>query len=380
MKLSKRLNNFPEYIFSRLAKKVVEVEKKTGKKVLNFGMGSPDFPPSSHYIRKLKELIDESGSYLYSSFGATLEFSNVLRQWYKGRFNVEIKENELYPLLGAKDGVSHLPLALLDEGDEVLIPDPGYPAFSGSVLMVGAVPIYYNLTEKNDFKIDIKELERKVTKRTRYIWVNFPSNPTGQVATLAELKKIVEFCLKHKIWLIYDNCYSEITFDKFIAPSILQIKGVKEVAVELNSFSKMSSLAGYRMGWIVGNAQIIAGLAKVKSQLDSGLSKPLQRLGAYILSNPDQVWHKKMIASYQKRRDIICMNLEKIGLKPVKSLGSLYLWIKIPDNYVDSEAFSNDLLEKKQILLTPGTAFGENGKRYVRVSICINIDNINLYF
>src|SRR3989339_1308540 len=165
MKLSKRLNNFPEYIFSRLAKKVVEVEKKTGKKVLNFGMGSPDFPPSSHYIRKLKELIDESGSYLYSSFGATLEFSNVLRQWYKGRFNVEIKENELYPLLGAKDGVSHLPLALLDEGDEVLIPDPGYPAFSGSVLMVGAVPIYYNLTEKNDFKIDIKELERKVTKR-----------------------------------------------------------------------------------------------------------------------------------------------------------------------------------------------------------------------
>ncbi len=380
MKLADRMNNFPEYIFSVLDKKVAEVQKKSGRKVLSFGAGSPDFPPSKVLVKKLQEFIAEPGSHMYPGYGAIPEFSQAIKNWYKKRFAVEIDDHELFPLLGAKDGVSHLPLVMLNPGDEFLAPDPGYPGFLGPALMIGAKPVFYNLTEKNNFKIDLSELERKVTKKTKFIWVNFPGNPTGQVATLEELKTVVEFCKKHKIWLVYDNAYSEITFGGFVAPSILQIKGSKEVAVEIGSFSKTFSLAGFRMGWIVGNRQLIAGLSKVKSQVDSGMTKSLQKLGAYALDNFDESWHKKMIKSYEMRRDTIVENLKKIGLEAKKTKGSLYLWVKIPDECKDSEEFTGKILEEKQILLVPGTAYGKNGRKYVRASICVNIDDIKNYF
>ena len=379
MRLSKRLDQFPEYIFSRLAKQVAQVERKSGRKVLNFGVGSPDFPPNEIYLNKLKEYIDEPGSYLYPGYGAIPELAEGLKTWYKQRFHVHLEDSELYPLLGSRDGVAHLPLALCDEGDEILVPDPGYPAFSGPALMIGVQPIYYNLLEANHFKIDHKELERKVTQKTKYMWINFPSNPTGQVTSVEELELLVTFAKRHNIWLIYDNAYAEITFDGYLAPSILQIEGAKDVAAEIRSFSKMFSFAGFRMGWIVGNSEIIASLAKVKSQMDSGMSIPLQKLGSYALTHPDADWHTRMIESYKNRRDLIFKYLERIGLQASKSLGSLYLWVKIPDMYQDSKVYATKLLEEKQILVTPGTAFGNNGSRYVRVSYCVTIDSIDEY-
>lgn len=380
MQLSSRLNQFSEYIFSILNKKVAEVEKKSGRHVLSLAIGSPDFPPSALYINKLKKYISESGSHLYPGYGAIPEFTKAMQFWYGNRFDVQIKEGELYPLLGGKDGVGHLPFALLDEEDEVLVPDPGYPAFSGSALMIGAKPVYYNLTEANNFKIDIKDLEKKINSKTKFIWVNFPSNPTGQVAIVEELIPIVDFAKKHQIWLIYDNAYSEITFDGFVAPSILQINRAKDIAVEIGSFSKTFSFAGFRTGWIVGNSQIIIALAKIKSQIDSGLSRPLQKLAGYALTHFDKKWQQKMLRSYENRCDILLKHLKKLGLCGEKPKGSLYLWLKIPDSYCDSEKFSFDLLETKQILVTPGTAFGENGKRYIRVSFSSNITNIDQYF
>jgi LL-diaminopimelate aminotransferase len=380
MKLAKRLDQFQEYFFSSLSKKKAEVEKFTGKKVLDLSIGSPDFPPSSIYINKLKEFFNEKNSHIYPGYGAIPEFIQGLQNWYKKRFDVDLEKNELFPLLGGKDGVSHLALAVLDSGDEVLVPDPGYPAFSGPATLIGAKPVFYNLTESNDFKINFEELKKKITEKTRFIWVNFPANPTGQVASVNDIKQIVDFAKENKIWLVYDNAYSEITFDGYTAPSILQIEGAKDVAVEIGSFSKTFSFAGYRMGWIVGNKEIISALAKVKSQFDSGLSRPLQKLGAYALDYIDKQWHEAMISSYEKRRNIIIENLKKIGLKADKTKGSLYLWVKIPDSFNNSQEFSFDLLKKKQILLTPGTAFGKNGLRYVRVSISSNIDNIDSYF
>jgi aspartate/methionine/tyrosine aminotransferase len=380
MKLAKRLDQFQEYFFSSLAKKKAEVEKLTGKKVLDLSIGSPDFPPSSIYVNKLKEFLDEKNSHIYPGYGAIPEFAQGLQNWYKKRFNVDLEKEEFFPLLGGKDGVSHLALALLDSGDEVLVPDPGYPAFSGPATLIDAKPIFYNLTDANNFKINFEELKDKITGKTKFIWVNFPANPTGQVVSVNELEQIVDFAKENKIWLVYDNAYSEITFDGYTAPSILQIKGVKDVAVEIGSFSKTFSFAGYRMGWIVGNKEIISALAKVKSQFDSGLSRPLQKLGAYALEHTDKQWEKAMIASYEVRRNIIIKNLKIIGLNANKTRGSLYLWVKIPENFKDSQKFCFDLLEKKQILLTPGTAFGKNGLRYVRVSISSNIDNIDSYF
>lgn len=380
MRLSKRLNQFPEYIFSALGRKAAEIEAKTGRKMLNLSIGSPDFRPSETYIKKLQELITEPKAHIYPGYGANAEFTEALTRHYNTRFSVALEKSELLPLLGGKDGVSHLALAILDEGDEILIPDPGYPGFSGPTLMLGAIPVYYDLTEENNFKINIQELEKKVTPRTKAVWVNYPSNPTGQVATIEELQPIVTFAKKHDLILIYDNAYAEITFDGFIAPSILQIKEAKDVAVEIGSFSKSHSFAGHRMGWIVGNKQVIQALAKVKSQLDSGMFTPLQKLGAYALNNPDETWKKAMLESYRSRRDILAKKLSTLGLTYSMPKGSLYLWMKIPDNEKDSEAFTFRLLEEKYIVVAPGTAFGNNGKRYIRVSVCADIEKIDEYF
>lgn len=380
IRAAKRLDYFKEYVFSKLGKEVSRIEKQSGRKVLNFGPGNPDYPPSRFYIEKLEEFIKDPKAHLYPGFGANQNLSEALINWYKKRFGVELEKEELLPLLGGKDGVAHLALALLDEGDEVLIPDPGYPAFTDPALMVGAKPAFYELKPENDFKIDLEELKKKVSPKTKFIWVNFPSNPTGQVISLEELKVIVDFAKQQSILIVYDNAYSEITFDGYVAPSILQIERAKEVAVELGSFSKTFSFAGFRMGWLVGNREVIAALAKVKSQTDSGMPSFLQNLGAYALDNYDQKWHAEMIADYQRRRDIIAGHLEKLGLKFSVPKGALYLWAKIPEGEKNSEEFCMKLLQEKQILLVPGTAYGQSGEGYIRACFSVNIDGIDSYF
>ncbi len=375
-----RLSHMPEYVFSRLMKEIKAVEQRSGRRVLDLGIGTPDVPPSQNYLDRLTALIRQPQAHAYPGYNATPEFATALIAWYKKRFDVDLETSELLTLNGAKDGIAHLPLALLNAGDEILVPDPGYPAFSAPASLAGAHVVTYDLLPEHDFKIDLQALAGKLSDRSRYIWVNFPSNPTGQVATLAELEAIVNFAKQHDLFILYDNAYSEITFDDFIAPSILQIEGAKDYAVELGSFSKSSSLAGYRMGWIVGNPDIIATLAKLKSQLDSGLSLPLQGLGAYVLTHPDHEWSAAMIDSYTQRRDSIATHLKNLGVQFSLPLGSLYIWAKIPDDEPDAETYCLQLLRHKQIFVAPGSAFGSNGNRYLRASICANIDKIEEYF
>lgn len=380
IRTAKRPHSFPEYIHSRMAREAADIEKKTGRKVLSFGAGSPDFPPSQNYVELYADLVRLRDAHLYPGYGGIPKFQSALEDWYKNRFGVELDTDEVLPLIGGKDGTSHLPFALLDAGDELLVPDPGYPGFVGTLPMVGAVPVLYELPESNEFRLDIAKIEAKVTAKTRGLWANFPSNPTGQVATKEELTELVAFAKKHDLFILYDNAYSEITYDGFKAPSILEVAGAKEIAVEIGSFSKMCSFAGYRMGWIVGNREIIAALAKVKSQIDSGLSLSLQRLGAYALLEPDRKWTRDMLQSYETRRNTIGKCVRKLGLSFVMPKGALYLWAKIPESAKDSETFAMDLLREKQILVTPGTAFGESGSRYVRASFCVDIDRIEEYF
>ncbi|MEK9154146.1 MAG: aminotransferase class I/II-fold pyridoxal phosphate-dependent enzyme [Patescibacteria group bacterium] len=378
--VAKKFEQFPEYVHARLAKAIAEVERASRRKVLNLGIGNPDVPPSTRYLDKLSEFIRDKDAHLYPGYGGTRELKDAIRKWYKNRFDVDLEEDEVLVLLGAKDGVAHLPFALAGGGGEILIPDPGYPGFSGSALLIGATPITYN---------SLREIETKITDKTAFIWVNFPSNPTGAVAELDELKETVALAKKHDISVAYDNAYSEITFDLpaqtggYTAPSILQVPEAKDIAVELGSFSKTFSFAGYRMGWMVGNKNIIAALAKVKTQTDSGMPLYLQRLGAFALTNPDMDWHKKMLATYQKRRDVIAEKLRTLGLTfdpPAGGpKGSLYLWAKIPNSAESSENYCMALLKDKQVLLAPGSAFGANGERHVRVSICADISNIDEY-
>ncbi len=379
IQLAKRLNNFPEYIFSRMNKVIKEVEKESGRKVINLGIGSPDVPPSKLYVEKYQELLDAPKAHLYPGYKAIPSFASALIEWYKKRFGVELSEDELLPLLGGKDGTSHISLALLDEGDQALVPDPGYPGFSGPILLFGGVPVPYTLHIDGENPIDMKELAAKITPKTKCLWVNFPSNPTGQVATKEQLIPLVQFAKKHNIVLIYDNAYSEITFNGVVAPSILEIAGAKDVAVEIGSFSKSYSFAGYRMGWIVGNKHVIDALTKIKSQLDSGMSLPLQELGAFALSHPDNSWHQAMIESYQKRRDKIAEKLTALGLTFTLPKGGLYIWAKIPDNEPDSESYVLKILREKQVFFAPGSAFGNNGKKYIRASICADTTDLDTY-
>ena len=210
--------------------------------------------------------------------------------------------------------------------------------------------------------------------------MNFPSNPTGAVTTLDDLTALVECARKNNLFVLYDHAYAEITFDNFISPSILQIPGAKDVAIEIGSFSKSHSFAGYRMGWIAGNSEVIARLGTLKSQLDSGMSLPLQRLGAFTFNNPDNEWQKDMIHEYKNRQQIVAKHLRSLNLEFDLTQGSLYIWAKIPDNAKNSETFCMDLLHKKHILLTPGSAYGKNGEGYVRASFCGDISTIEEYF
>ena len=367
---AKRLGQFPEYIHARLAKEVAEVERSSGKKVLNLGIGSPDVPPSKMYLDKLSELIREKDAHLYPGYGGTKEFKDAIAAWHKKRFGIELEQDETLVLLGAKDAIAHLPFALANDGSEILVPDPGYPGFSGSALLAQAIPVPY---------CSLAELEQKITDKTVFIWVNFPSNPTGAIATKDQLTEIVAVAKKHDVPIAYDNAYSEITFDGYVAPSILEVEGAKDICVEIGSFSKTFSFAGYRMGWAVGNKKLIAALSKVKSQTDSGMSLPLQRLGAYALTHQDVEWHKNMLATYQKRRDIIAEKLTKLGLVFEKPKGSLYIWAKIPDSANSSEDYCMALLKERNVLFTPGAAFGAQGARNVRISISSDVSKIESY-
>lgn len=373
-----RLDAFPEYIFFRLEKETSNVEKETGREVLDFGAGDPDVRTSDVYIEKLAEFIREPNSHLYPGFGAE-QFKKAVCQWYRRRFGVELEADEVLPLLGAKEGIAHLPLALADAGDEILVPDPGYPIFSEPAQALGAIPIPYDLIAESGFRISARGLEKKMSSRTKYMWVNFPSNPTGAVADAKDLRDVVQLARKNSVAVIYDNAYSDVTFDGYVAPSILQVDGARETAAEIGSFSKTFSFAGFRMGWIAGNRYIIAALAKVKSQFDSGMSLPLQKLGAYALTHPDEAWRAHMIAEYDRRRHVIAEKLKALGLLFELPKAALYIWARIPDSAQDSEDYCMRLLREKQVLFTPGTAYGKNGKRYVRVSICVNIEKIDEY-
>lgn len=379
IKIGNRVAGMKEYIFAKLARDVAKLEAASKRSVLNFGPGTPDFPPSQQLLDQLASYIRAPKAHLYPGYNASSTFSSALISWYETRFGVTINSDMLLPLLGAKDGVSLLPLALANPEDEVLIPNPGYPGYASTSQLFNFVPVTYNLDPIHGFKLSIPELKKKITSRTAFVWVNFPSNPTGQVISLPELTMLVNFARAEGITLIYDNAYSEVTFDDYVAPSILQVPGALDCAVEIGSFSKMSSLAGYRIGWAVGNPDIIKSLAKVKSQIDSGLSLPLQQLAAYVLTHPDPQWHARMIDSYKNRRDIIARKLKSLGLSFTLPLGALYIWAKIPDSATDSVTYCEQLLKNKHVLFTPGSAFGSMGERYVRISICINIENIEEY-
>jgi LL-diaminopimelate aminotransferase len=361
-----RLSTVKEYYFS---KKLKEIEKMraSGIKVLNLGIGNPDMPPSENAINKLKVTSSEKDNHGYQSYNGNKLLREAFANWYSNYYQADFDpESEVLPLIGSKEGIMHISMAFLNPGDGVLIPNPSYPAYRSVANLVGAEVFEYNLTEETDWLPDFEELEKLDLSKVKIMWVNYPNMPTGKLAKVDELKKLVNFGLKHNILICNDNPYSFILNKKPV--SIFQVPGAKNIALELNSLSKSHNMAGWRVGVLLGNPELVKYVLTVKSNVDSGMFLPLQLAAVEALnSSPD--WYDKLNEQYEKRRYIAYDILSKLNCKFSEEQSGMFVWSKIPESYKDSFEITDEILSKFGVFITPGKIFGSNGARYIRISL-----------
>jgi aspartate/methionine/tyrosine aminotransferase len=370
IKPADRLNSVSEYYFSSKLKEVANMNAK-GMNVLSLGIGSPDLPPSSETIEALSKWASNPQAHGYQSYVGIPELRKAYAQWYKKWFNIELDEtNEVLPLIGSKEGILHISMAFLNPGDEVLVPNPGYPTYSSVSNLVQAKIINYDLDENNGWQPNFKELEKMDLSKVKLMWVNYPNMPTGASATIELFEKMVVFAKKHGIIIVNDNPYSFILNENHL--SILQIEGAKDICIELNSMSKSHNMPGWRMGLLASNAQFVEWILKVKSNVDSGQFKPMQMAAIAALNNTNE-WHKEMnIELYKQRRFVAEEIMQELNCEFDKTQVGLFLWGKIPTKYSDSGELADKILYESKVFITPGFIFGDKGKRYIRISLCAN--------
>lgn len=373
MRTAKRLDHIEEYYFSKKLKEVGHLISK-GKPIINLGIGSPDIIPPKSTIDSLIEALNSPLAHKYQSYKGLESLRVAIKNFYIKNYKVELNhDEEILPLIGSKEGIMHISLTFLDEGDEVLIPNPGYPTYSSVTKIVGAKPIYYDLNESNSWLPNIQELEKMNLSKVKIMWINYPNMPTGSNCSLSFLDDLISFCEKKNILLINDNPYSFILNDNPI--SLLMAKKSKN-CLELNSLSKSHNMAGWRLGMVVGSKENIDSILKIKSNMDSGMFLPIQ-IGAIDALNQGNDWYRDLNEIYLKRKKIVFKICEKLNLKFDKNGSGLFIWAKISDEFKTSEEFINELLHKKNIFITPGSIFGSNGEGYVRISLCCNEKELN---
>lgn len=373
IKESNRLNSVKEYYFS---KKLREVAKliQSGKPIINMGIGSPDLFPSKSVIDTLKNSLKDQGAHKYQSYQGLLELRKAISEFYLKFFDVQSNPvNEVLPLMGSKEGIMHISLAFLNPGDEVLIPNPGYPTYSSVTKLVEATPIFYDLNKENNWFPNLLDLEKKDLSRVKIMWINYPHMPTGSSATINQFKDLIDFSKKHKILLINDNPYSFILNNDFV--SLLSIKNAKENCMELNSLSKAFNLSGWRVGMLLGSKENISSVLKVKSNMDSGMFYGIQK-GAIQALNLDNKWFDSLNVTYSKRRVLMWELASILKCEVDKSSKGLFVWAKLPVGINSSEQFINNILTEKNIFIAPGIIFGSNGEGYIRFSLCIDEEKI----
>ncbi len=362
-----------EYYFSIKLKEIDQMNRD-GKKVINLGIGSPDMAAPHEAIEAMVNSARTYGTNGYQSYIGIPELRNAFSKWYKHFFRVELDpEKEILPLMGSKEGIMHVSMAFLNPGDKVLVPNPGYPTYSSISLMVGAEIIPYNLKYQNSWEPDFQELENIELSGVKLMWVNYPNMPTGKPASYELYKKLIDFGKRHGILICNDNPYSFILNDYPI--SILEIEGAKETAIELNSMSKSHNMAGFRIGMVAGESRLISYILQVKSNMDSGMYKPLQIAAAQALScNED--WFNRINDEYKKRRELVWQIFEATGSTYDKRQSGLFVWAKIPQVYENSSNFSNKYLYESNVFIAPGFIFGTNGEGFARISLCCNIETL----
>ncbi len=373
IKTANRLNHIEEYYFSTKLREVRQLQSE-GKPIINMGIGSPDLAPHATVIDAIQLAVQEENAHQYQSYQGLPELRKGFTDFYAKHFDVNLDSNsEILPLMGSKEGIMHISMAFLNEGDQVLIPNPGYPTYSSVTLLVGAEPVFYDLKEDNDWEPDFVALEKLDLSKVKLIWVSYPHMPTGAAGSLGLFKKLVDFAVKHQILLVNDNPYSFVLNDHPI--SILQIEGAKEVALELNSLSKTFNMAGWRIGWVSGKSEFIEAILKVKSNMDSGMFYGIQK-GAIAALQLDNSWFADLNKVYASRRALIFELAEQLQCTFDRKSVGLFVWAKLPDGVESSEQFIDEILYSKHIFITPGTIFGSQGEGYIRFSLCVTEEKI----
>lgn len=367
VKTANRVQHVKEYYFSRKLKEIANM-RKAGKDVINLGIGSPDLPPAPSVIERLRMESQNPQQHAYQSYSGHPELRKAFSEWYKKFFSVTLNpDNEVLPLIGSKEGIMHIAMTFLEAGDEVLIPNPGYPAYSATSLLAGATPVSYLLDAERNWLPDFEALEKRDLSKVKMMWVNYPHMPTGTPATKALFEELIAFAKRNEILIVNDNPYSFILNKNHL--SLFSIEGAKEVAIELNSLSKSHNMAGWRIGMLAAAPDYIQAILKFKSNMDSGMFLPAQLAATEALRLP-QDWYDNLNEHYKARKEKACKIMDALSCVYEKEGAGMFVWAKIPDKWEDCYKIVDELLQKAHVFITPGGIFGSQGERYIRISLC----------
>ena len=370
---AKRLQQTSEYYFSRKLKEVRALAA-AGKPIINMGVGSPDLPPPPHVIDALTRSLIDGPAHQYQSYKGLPQLTQAMSDFYNNKYEVQLDpETEILPLMGSKEGIMHISMAFLNQRDQVLIPNPGYPTYSSVTNLLEAEPVYYNLDASHNWMPNYDELESLDLSKVKLMWVNYPHMPTGAKATTEDFEQLIAFATKNNILLVNDNPYSFILNEN--PQSILSIPGAKEVALELNSLSKSFNMSGWRVGMLLGAEDYVNAVLTVKSNMDSGMFYGIQKGAAAVLTEGTS-WFNELNLVYKSRRELMWQLADVLGCTYDREAAGMFIWAKLPEGSLDAEAFIDDILIEKSIFITPGTIFGSQGAGYIRFSLCVSEDKI----
>lgn len=373
IEVAKRLQHTEEYYFSKKLREIDELNKQ-GFNVINLGIGSPDLPPHPSVIEALNYYASLPNTHAYQNYKGIPALRNAIAAWYKKFYDADINpETEVLPLIGSKEGIMHVCMTYLQEGDEVLIPNPGYPTYSAAVRLTGAKGVYYNLKEENKWLPDFEELGKQDLSNVKIMWINYPHMPTGAQANQTFFQELVSFARKHNILICHDNPYSFILTDQ--PSSLMSVEGAKDVAIELNSFSKSSNMAGWRVGMLIGNQERVNEILRFKSNMDSGMFLPLQMAAVKALAL-DKDWYTDLNNIYRARRAKVYVLLDLLNCTYDINHVGMFVWAKIPQQYEDGYQLSDKILSESAVFITPGGIFGSAGNSYIRVSLCTSEEKL----
>jgi LL-diaminopimelate aminotransferase len=380
MKFAKRVETLPPYLFAEIDKKR-QAAIARGVDIINMGIGDPDQPTFKHIVDAMHTAIDDPSTHNYPPYHGLKEFREAVTKWFDRRFNQKFDaEKECVSLIGSKEAIHNCIFATIDKGDVALLPDPAYPVYKTSTLLSGGVPYITPLLEKNNWIPDLTKIPNDIAQKANIIMVGYPNNPTGAIAPLSFYDEVIAFAKKYDLIVLSDNAYSEVTFDGYIAPSIFQAKGAKDIALEFHSLSKTYNMTGWRVGFAVGNEKIIKALSTIKTNIDSGVFKAIQRAALAAFNTPKDVIEKNN-SIYCERRDVAVKGLKELGWQikePIK--GTFYLWLPIPPSFKTSTDFASAMLDKCGIVVPPGVGYGEYGEGYFRIAVTVDKKRIEEAF